>query len=247
MNTYKTAQLARLVGVHPNTVRLYETLGLIPPADRQPNGYRVFCDFHLEQFRLAQLGLRVEVLQNGLRKQVIVMIKTAARGQLQEATRLNEEYLQRIWREQRHAEAAMQSAEQLLKSSPAPQETCLTRRQAAAVLGVSIDALRNWEMNGLLKIKRRANGYRVYAGPDMQRLAIIRSLRCANYSLAAILRMMAALERNPKADLRRVIDTPAATDEIITACDKLLTSLRAAEQNARAMQQQLAVLGRLNF
>ncbi|MGF6991262.1 hypothetical protein M2150_002536 [Lachnospiraceae bacterium PM6-15] len=30
MQTYRTSQVAAIVGVHPNTVRLYEELGLIP-------------------------------------------------------------------------------------------------------------------------------------------------------------------------------------------------------------------------
>lgn len=63
MNTYKTAEIAAAIGIHPNTVRLYEELELIPKPERRPNGYRVFTDFHIEQFRLARLAFRVEVLQ----------------------------------------------------------------------------------------------------------------------------------------------------------------------------------------
>ena len=42
MNTYKTSEIAAAIGVHPNTVRLYEELGLIPKPQRLSNGYRVF-------------------------------------------------------------------------------------------------------------------------------------------------------------------------------------------------------------
>lgn len=70
MNTYKTSEIAAAIGVHPNTVRLYEELGLIPKPQRLPNGYRVFTELHVEQFRLARLAFRVEVLQNGLRKKL---------------------------------------------------------------------------------------------------------------------------------------------------------------------------------
>ena len=28
MNTYKTAEIAKIIGIHPNTVRLYEKLEL---------------------------------------------------------------------------------------------------------------------------------------------------------------------------------------------------------------------------
>lgn len=53
MNTYRTAEVANIIGIHPNTVRLYENLGLIPKPERKTNGYRVFTDFHIEQFKRA--------------------------------------------------------------------------------------------------------------------------------------------------------------------------------------------------
>ena len=34
MNTYRTVDLARMFGIHVNTVRLYERYGLIPKAER---------------------------------------------------------------------------------------------------------------------------------------------------------------------------------------------------------------------
>lgn len=102
-----------------------------------------------------------------------------------------------------------------------------------------MDTLRNWEMNGLLTVKRKQNGYRVYTDEDIRRLKIIRSLRCANYSLSAILRMLNTLSQNPGADIRLVIDTPKENDDIISVCDKLLTSLQYAEQNAKIMLSHL--------
>lgn len=40
-HTYSTSQTAEIIGIHPNTVRLYEELGLITPPERKPNGYRI--------------------------------------------------------------------------------------------------------------------------------------------------------------------------------------------------------------
>ena len=78
MNTYRTSEIAEIIGVHPNTVRLYEELGLIPKPGRLPNGYRVFTELHIEQFRLARLAFQIEVLQNGLRKKIVQMVKVSA-------------------------------------------------------------------------------------------------------------------------------------------------------------------------
>lgn len=89
-----------------------------------------------------------------------------------------------------------------------------------------------WEMNGLLTVKRKDNGYRVYTDEDIQRLKIIRSLRCANYSLESILRLLQQLSQNPGTDIRSTLNTPKQTDDIISVCDRLMESLSAAEQNA---------------
>jgi len=235
-NTYKTSQVAQIFGIHPNTVRLYEELGLIPKPERQENGYRVFTDIHIEQFRLARTALKVEVLQNGLRKQAIDIIKTSATGNLIEAENLAKGYLRQIKREQRNAEEAIEIVMQLLSAEE--QETDklrLTRKETADYLQITMDTLRNWELNGLVTVKRKQNGYRVYTDEDIKRLKIIRSLRCANYSLSAILRMLNELSRDPLADIEEAIDTPKETDDIISVCDKLLTSLRRAEENAEDM------------
>ena len=48
MNTYKTIDIARIIGIHVNTVRLYEKCGLIPKPERLGNGYRVFTDLRIE-------------------------------------------------------------------------------------------------------------------------------------------------------------------------------------------------------
>jgi len=48
-NTYTTSQVAQIIGIHPNTVRLYEELQLITPPERKANGYRIFTDLHIRQ------------------------------------------------------------------------------------------------------------------------------------------------------------------------------------------------------
>lgn len=80
MNTYRTAEVAKIIGIHPNTVRMYEEWGLIPLAERKPNGYRIFTDFHVEQLKLARIAFQIEVLQNGLRKKVVETVKLPACG-----------------------------------------------------------------------------------------------------------------------------------------------------------------------
>ncbi|NMM63263.1 MerR family transcriptional regulator [Clostridium sp. P21] len=234
MNTYRTAEVAKIIGIHPNTVRLYEELSLIPKPRRQSNGYRVFTDLHIEQFKLARIAFKIEVLQNGLRKKVVEIVKLSAAGNFKKAISLTQDYVEQIQKEQSNAEEAIESVKQLL-SNETTDTLSFKRKEAAEYLQVSMDALRNWEMNGLLSVKRKQNGYRVYRDEDIRRLKIIRSLRCANYSLEAILRMIEALSKNPNVNIKKVLDTPSENDEIISVCDKLITSLKWAEKNAHVM------------
>lgn len=242
MATYKTSEVARVIGIHPNTVRLYEQLELIPKAKRLSNGYRVFTDFHIEQCRLVRLALQVEVLQNGLRKKIIKVIKMSAIKDFDAALILIDEYIKQIKQERINAEEAIEIVKQLLTGSHHSHTQHLRRKEVSKQLDISMDTLRNWELNGLLSVKRKENGYRVYTDEDIQRLKIIRSLRCANYSLEAILRLLQQLSQNPNTDIQSTLNTPKASDDIISVCDKIIVSLCEAQKNAykiRAMLQDM--------
>ena len=235
MNTYMTSDVAKIIGIHPNTVRMYEEWGLIPLAERKSNGYRVFTDYHIEQLRLARIAFQIEVLQNGLRKKVIEIIKLSAKGDFDKALMFAEEYLSQIQREQRNAEESIGIAKQILSGKSLEHALFLKRKEVSDYLDISMDTLRNWERNGLLQVKRKQNGYRVYTDDDIERLKMIRTLRLANYSLEAILRMLNALEHNPQVNLKQVLNTPQADTDIVSVCDRLLVSLKTAEENAKKM------------
>ncbi len=239
MNTYKTAEVAAIIGIHPNTVRLYEKLKLIPKPERRPNGYRVFTEFHIKQCKLIRLAFQVEILQNGIRKKIVQMITVSATGDFDTAIALTKSYLEQIGREHRNAEEAIEIVKQILSGGIGENSSHLKRKNVSELLDISMDTLRNWEMNGLLTVKRKDNGYRVYTDEDIQRLKIIRALRCANYSLEAILRLLQQLSKNPDIDIRTALNTPKQTEDIISVCDKLIVSLSAAEKNAVAILDML--------
>jgi len=239
MRIYLTAQVARETGIHPNTVRLYEVLGLIPTAERQANGYRAFTIFHIEQIRLVRIALKNEVLQNGLRRQAVDIVKVSATRDLDGAERLTGDYLQNIRRERDNALEAIEQVKAILADERPPMEMSMKRKDAAEHLLITMDTLRNWELNGLLTVKRRQNGYRVYTEEDIRRLKIVRSLRCANYSLTAILRMLEALSGNEGVSILTALDTPDRDADIVYACDKLITSLGEAEASALGMLGQI--------
>lgn len=236
MVTYTTSEVAKKIGIHPNTVHLYEEWGYIKKPKRKPNNYRMFDDEHIKQLQFVRLALKSEVLQRGLREKAKHIIRLVGKQEYEQAQYATNEYIELIEEEQLAAEEAIMITESLMeKSNKKLAHISFTRKEMANTLRVTIDTLRNWELNGLLVVKRKDNGYRIYNEEDVQRLKIIRTLRNANYSLSAILRMLNALDKNDSVNVRDIIDTPCLDEDIISVCDQLITSLKKLEANANEM------------
>jgi DNA-binding transcriptional MerR regulator len=237
---FKTSELAEAVGVHPNTVRLYEQWGLLPVIPRSPKGYRLFTHAHLEQLRLVRIALRCD-FAGDIRKSAIEIIKTAASGFPEIALEKAYIHLELVKTERARAEEALRLAEEWLKGSMVEDDLPRRRIMAAAkLLGVTTDTLRNWERNGLIHVPRNpANGYREYGRKEINRLKIIRTLRVANFSIMAVLRMMLHIDKGEKEDARTLLDTPSPEEDIVYATDKWISTLMETEKNAHAMIAQL--------
>lgn len=235
---FSTGQVARIMGVHPNTVRLYEKLGFISPARRLPNAYRRFNDEHLLQFRVARLALKAEITSNGLREDAIALVKASGEREYREAIELCRVYQARLADERMRAEAAVRIASSYAAKKNAlafAEQAPRKRKDAALELGVTVDVLRNWELNGLIAVRRASNGYRIYTPEDMERLRVIRALRCADYSLSAILRLMLALDKGEQDRVGAILDGEGHVEEIVRACDHLVEALTNAQKDARAI------------
>ena len=120
----------------------------------------------------------------------------------------DKDYLEQIKQERSNAEKAIMIVKQILSGGVPESSHLFKRKEVSEYLGISMDSLRNWEMNGLLTVKRKQNGYRVYTDADIQRLIIIRSLKCANYSSEAILQMLRQLSENPDTDIAVILNRP---------------------------------------
>lgn len=239
MKTYSTSEVAAIVGLHPNTIRRYEEWELIPIPPRADNGYRVFTDYHIETIKIARVAFQIEVLQSGLRITMVDMVKAIAKYDFEQAQLLLDNYLSLVEIEISNANEVIKVVENLFSGKTDETNSCFTRSEAAEHLGVTSDALRNWERNGLLTIKRSKNNYRTYVGEDIKRLKIIRTLRSAKYSLAAILRMLNAVDQE-KQDIKVLLNPTTLDDSIITACDNLIDSLEKAKRNALELKSQVA-------
>lgn len=79
---YYTSEIADAVGVHPNTVRLYETWEFLPTIPRSASGYRLFKEAHLDQMRLARTALEGPWPGTSIKEAAVAMVRQAAAGDL---------------------------------------------------------------------------------------------------------------------------------------------------------------------
>jgi DNA-binding transcriptional MerR regulator len=230
MRTYSTSEIARIIGIHPNTVMLYEKWGYIAPVERKDNGYRVYTETHLEQMKLIRKALRSDVIKWYMKFEVQNIIRSAAQGDLRKALELAREYLAHIQDEKNNELKVMKVIQEILKSDSMEEKNILFNRSGAAkLLGVSINVIINWERYGLLETPRSKNGYRVYGEDEIKRLRVIKALRQENYSTQSIGRMLKKLKTKIKGNDMFLSEETEDPD------DRLLSSLSEVECNAREM------------
>lgn len=230
----RTSDLARAVGVHPNTVRRYVDWGLLPPVQRGANGYRRFTQKHLDCLRVARMIFADTYPGKSIRLSATQIIQHAVADDWGGALELSYAHLAFVRSERVQAETAALLLERWAAGASADAtERTMQIGQVARLLDVSIDTLRNWERNGLIDVPRSAsNGYRLYGSQEIGRLRVIRMLSRAGYSQMAVLRMLLQLDRGVTTNLRHSLDTPAPDEDIYTASDRWLSTLAGQEQVA---------------
>ncbi|MFZ5911984.1 MAG: MerR family transcriptional regulator [Chloroflexota bacterium] len=237
MKYLRTSDLARDVGIHPNTVRLYLDWGLIPPVERTPAGYRIFTQRHLDCLKLARTIYAAPYPGRGFRAQGNAIIQCAVAEDWQGALQKAREHLASVKAELERADDAANLLEDWARRrTQTGDDEPLSIREVSKLLDVSHDVIRNWERNGLIRVRRNAyNNYRLFSQRDIERLQIIRMLSHAGYSHMAILRMFLELDAGNTRNLKKVLDTPREDEDIFTAADHWLTTLKAQEKLARQM------------
>lgn len=243
MKYHKTSEIAEAAGVHPNTVRLYEKLGLLQPVRRGNNNYRLYTPAHMEQMRLARMALKSACVEGQIRKLAISIIKTAAKGALGPALDEAYAYLAHIKNERSKAAEALAILQKWMnkKNKPGAADIFLGRGDTSRLLGISIDALRNWERNGLLDVPRNnENGYRIYGPGEIDRARVIRTLRAANYSLLAILRMLKSVDAKSRgAEILKIVSTPQPDEDMVYATDRWIHTLSETKKKAEELITQI--------
>lgn len=237
MKYLRTSDLAKAVGIHANTVRRYVAKGILPPVEHSPSGYRQFTPRHLDCLRLARQVYGSPYAGKAIYQSGENIIQAAVGGDLGGALKLASHHLALVQAERAQADIAADLLERwAFGAHEEPAIQPLQIGQAARVLSVTIDILRNWDRNGLIDVPRDpANGYRCYGAREISRLRVIRMLSRAGYSLSAILRMLLQLDQGETTDLRRALDTPRPDEDVYLASDRWLSTLADQEQRAHTI------------
>jgi len=193
-HTYSTKEIAKLTGVHSNTVRLYEAWGYISKPHRLDNNYRIFTDLHLLQMKLARIALPGPYPVNG--KRVQLMVKEFASGKLEASLVLAKEYHDMVRLEQKRAARALAILDDWFANRRCQNDDGLIkgRIKAAQKIGVTVDTLRTWERNGLYTIKKDEHGILAFTRLDLDKIEVIRLLRNCGYSIVSLLRVFSHQE-----------------------------------------------------
>jgi DNA-binding transcriptional MerR regulator len=232
-----TGAVAAMLGVHPNTLRWYESAGYLPPVPRTPGGYR---QFSVELVRLARIVRESQPLlrlYGPIRTTTFAFLTTCreecvvaeqAPGRHRRARRCLSGLARLLQEEHRLALDALDALERFRRGAggegaESPGSVfdnaypCRGRLQyigaAAALTSLSRDRIINWERNGLGRYPRSTAGYRLFGAEELDRLLIIRSCRTAGYSITAIRRLLRAV--TPSGDLPPAeADTPPLSEDV---------------------------------
>jgi DNA-binding transcriptional MerR regulator len=231
-----------MIGIHPNTLRLYEATGYIAPVGREANGYRSFAAYHIVQARIARLSGKLTWMSGPIRELTLANIRLCRDFACERALATLGELDRTLASEQKLAEEAVRAVERFRRKPGQAVEDAVPRRllrvgEAARLLSLSADRIRDWERNGLILIPREEpSRYRLLGDEEIDRLRIIRLCRQAGYSISAIRRSLRALDFGHRGPVARLIDTPDRDETAIFPVfptDRWLSTLRDARGQVR--------------
>lgn len=239
---YQIRELSALTGVKAGTIRFYERCGFLEKAERLPNRYRVFNQHHIYQIRVCRLCFGGFVNKH-LRRISMSVIDAASRWDLgayeEAAQRYRQAVAQDIERTKKAIFVALEHMEQDRRETYAYGENesankAYSKKQAAEIVGVTPEAIRNWERNGLLR-QRMPYQKRCYGQWELNRMYVIRLLLDTGYSIMAILHFLTEYDGGEESRATKLLMEPEETEDLRYRADKYLETLFQTEEKANAL------------
>lgn len=254
----RIGKLSKLTGVKAGTIRFYEKCGFLSPVKRLPNGYRVFGERHVYQVRVCRLvfggfvNKRLRKISMGLIAAAREWDPVAYRAAAADYLRAVEEDIEGTRKAVSVVTKRMEADGSGRLNSGLEQRTCgacpggkqeengfphaasYTKKQAASVVGVTPEAIRNWERNGLLG-QTKAYQKRYYLKEAIERMYVIRMLLDNGYSMMAVKRFFAAFDEEGALSAVCPLTEPGEDGALIYRADRYLETLLGTREKAEEL------------
>lgn len=235
---YRIGEISALTGVKAGTIRFYEWCGFLEKAERLPNRYRVFNRHHIYQIRVCRLVFGGFVNKH-LRRISMSVIEAASRWDLSAYEEATQRYKKAIEDDIVRTENVILIAmNRMGHDSDLPADKFYTKKQAAEMLGVTPETVRNWERNGLIyggpPYQRR-----FYGEADLNRMYVIRFLLDTGYSIMAILRFLTEYEAGEEQKAMQLLFGTEAGEDLKYRADRYLDTLQQLRKKANALYELL--------
>lgn len=194
--------IARKLDVGTSALRHYEEWGIVPPAKRKANGYRIYTEEHEAYFQCIRAMYRGFGMAT-VRKIMPLIQQHQFTEALWEVNKIQAQLFQR-------KQQATQALE-ILK--PNNMESFLSKRnkewytigEVEREIEVPASTLRHWEKEGLIIPGRDPeNGYRLYSREDIRYLLIIRTIQSSVYLLDIVRDVLGKINRQSLAQARQI-------------------------------------------
>lgn len=229
---YQIKEMTQKTGVKAGTIRFYEKLGFLEPVERMSNQYRVFNDHHIYQIRICSLVFGGFV-NTRLRKISMDVIAAAKDWDLEAYDRATRNYLQAIEQDIIRTKKAISIvAKQIDQYENDERE--YSKKEAAELLGVTPETIRNWERNRLLT-QKPAYSRRIYQPAEIRRMHMIRLLLDTGYSCMAILRFLTEYDAGRNRKASSFLLGTLEDRELKSRTDQYMKSLMRARTQADAL------------
>ncbi|RLL66013.1 MerR family transcriptional regulator [Streptomyces sp. Z26] len=218
------AEVVAATGWSAQQIRDLEAAGVVPRAERAPNGYRRFTAAHVRDLRAyRQLAYAVGPVDA---RRALRGIRTLPPA---EAVALLSAFHVRLAREREQALAARAAlaavSGEAATDAPPVEADAMTITELARALGVNASALRFWEREGLVapeRIATSAGTARRYPLAAIREARITVALRAAGYRVPEVREAVTALR-----ELREVGASLAALDARLAAVGRRTLALLA--------------------
>nr|WP_245596182.1 MerR family DNA-binding transcriptional regulator [Paenibacillus taiwanensis] len=203
--------------ISTSTIRNYEAKGLIPPAERSANGYRIYTNKHaayLSCIRAMIPAFGMEVTSE--------VIRCLQQDKPQDALWIIREKEVALYKEKQKLERLIQDIRIYNIENKSPYaESTFSMNEASELTQASKSAIRYWDEAGYVRADRNPNNrYRQYSGSHLLKIRLIQMLQSSVYSEETVLFKQSISAAKPT-DLQAIMKV---AENIRSYLDKIIES-----------------------